>query len=350
MTIISSLIFITLFTHISTPFELHAFQPISIFLTNSFLLIYLRFDPKKRVNQVIKIYGYILLIVSVLNTLYYTTRAWQGEMSFIENFPPISGMTILTMTLIMLMIPEKLNKLIILTWTLNALPVLLLLATHPEELQTPRGYDLLFLFGPASLLVLLIIPYQRSLKSHMDKIHFDLKNSREEADRDFLTDVFNRRGLNSWLNELEDNSQISIMLIDIDHFKSINDKFGHDIGDHVLIEFASRLRTVYHGTHALARWGGEEFIVVIVNSTRDKIQIVSEMFRTALSQLPYKEVGKITASIGVSQVNSIDGFSTMVKEADTALYIAKNHGRDQVVMYTGSLTKDLLSDLAPEKN
>ncbi|WP_353666601.1 GGDEF domain-containing protein [Marinomonas sp. THO17] len=271
-------------------------------------------------------------------------------MSFIENFPPISGMTILTMTLIMLMIPEKLNKLIILTWTLNALPVLLLLATHPEELQTPRGYDLLFLFGPASLLVLLIIPYQRSLKSHMDKIHFDLKNSREEADRDFLTDVFNRRGLNSWLNELEDNSQISIMLIDIDHFKSINDKFGHDIGDHVLIEFASRLRTVYHGTHALARWGGEEFIVVIVNSTRDKIQIVSEMFRTALSQLPYKEVGKITASIGVSQVNSIDGFSTMVKEADTALYIAKNHGRDQVVMYTGSLTKDLLSDLAPEKN
>ncbi|WP_394183493.1 GGDEF domain-containing protein [Marinomonas posidonica] len=340
VTILSSVIYTVLFNVYSTPFALHAFQPGIIALLHLILFAYLYKNPRKRISQVINAYGAILLLTSVPNTLYFTIGAWQSEWLFIEMFPPISGMIILTTTLIMLMLPEKLNKFVILTWTLNAVPVLLLLATHPEELQTPRGYDLLFLFGPASFLILLIIPYQRSVRSHLDKINVDLQHSRQEADRDFLTDVYNRRGLKSWLNDLAPNTSLSVLLIDIDHFKSVNDRFGHATGDHVLVEFASRLRTAYFEDCGLARWGGEEFIVVIVNPSADSMSSIGEKFRSTISQQPYKDIGKITASIGISQVNQAQHFIAMVEEADKAVYFAKANGRDQVVLYSDALAEE----------
>jgi len=339
VTILSGVLYTILFNVYSTQFIIHAFQPAIIVALNLTLLLYLLRKPKKRIHHVINAYGAILFLTSVPNTLYFTIGAWQSQWLFVEMFPPISGMIILTTTLILLMLPERLNKLVVITWTLNAAPVLLLLFTHPEELQTPRGYDLLFLFGPASLLILLIIPYQRSIKVHMEKINFDLQYSRAEADRDFLTDVYNRRGLKSWLANLDSDTNLGVLIIDIDHFKSVNDRFGHATGDHVLVEFASRLRTAYFEDYSLARWGGEEFIVVIVKPNPDELFSIAEKFRNTISQLPYKDVGKITASIGVSQIDQAQHFMSMVEEADKAVYLAKANGRDQVTLYTDTLTK-----------
>ncbi|MBJ7536166.1 GGDEF domain-containing protein [Marinomonas transparens] len=338
VTILASCIYTVLFNVYSTPFVVHSFQPLILTTLHLVLLLYLFNNPQKRIHQVINAYGGIMLITSVPNTLYFVIGAWQNQWLFVEMFPPVSGMIILSTTLILLMLPERLNKLVVITWSLNAFPVLLLLFTHPEELQTPRGYDLLFLFGPASLLVVLIIPYQRSIKQYMDEISFDLQHSRAEADRDFLTDVYNRRGLENWLSHLDPTTKLSVLLIDIDHFKSVNDKFGHTTGDHVLVEFASRLRTVYFEEHALARWGGEEFIMVIVNP--NQTTAIGETFRNTISQLPYKNVGKITASIGASRIDQAANFTTMVEEADTAVYFAKANGRDQVILYTDTLTEN----------
>lgn len=337
VTILSSVLYTILFNVYSTPFLIHAFQPGIIVFLNLALIAYLHKNPQKHIHRVINAYGAILLLTSVPNTLYFVVGAWQSKWLFVEMFPPISGMIILTTTLIILMLPERLTKLVVFTWTLNAAPVLLLLLTHPEELKTPRGYDLLFLFGPASLLILLIIPYQRSLKVHMEKIHFDLQHSKSEAERDFLTDVFNRRGLKGWFNTANPSTKACVLLIDIDHFKSVNDRFGHSIGDRVLLEFASRLRTVYQGKHGLARWGGEEFVIVLLNPKPSMIKDIGELFRSSISKLPYKDVGKVTASIGVSKISEVKHFTLMVEQADSAVYFAKANGRDQVALYSDTL-------------
>lgn len=344
VTIFSSAIYAVLFNVYSTPFIIHAFQPAFFTLLHLILFIYLYKSPQKRIHQVINIYGAIILLTSVPNTLYFTIGAWQNKWQFVEIFPPISGMIILSTTLIMLMLPEKLNRLVVVTWSLNALPVLLFLLTNPNELQTPRGYDLLFLFGPASLLILLIIPYQRSINHHMNSISFDLKHSQQLADRDFLTDVLNRRGLENWLNKLDSDSKICVLLIDIDHFKNINDKFGHTIGDHVLVEFASRLRTIYFNDHGLARWGGEEFIMVIVNPSHDLLTTIGPIFKHTLNQLPYRQIGKVTASIGISTIQPKAHFLDLVEEADKAVYYAKSNGRNQVVIYSSALIETKTPD------
>lgn len=339
VTLLSSIIYTILFNVYSTPFTIHAFQPGIIFFLHFTLLIYLYKNPIRRVHRVINAYGAVMLFTTVPNTLYFTISAWQGDWRFVDTFPPFSGMIILTTTLMMLMLPEKYNKLAVITLILNAFPVLLFLLTHQEELQTPRGYDLLFLFGPASLLILLIVPYQRGINNHMNKIVFDLQHSQQAAERDFLTDVYNRRGFEGWLNNVNPSTKACVLLMDIDHFKTVNDRFGHSIGDRVLIEFASRLRTVYQGKYGLARWGGEEFLIVILNPKTNKTNLIAELFRSAINQLPYKDVGKVTASIGVSHINEIKHFSTMVEEADKAVYFGKDNGRDQVALYRDILEK-----------
>ncbi len=324
----------TLFTG---DFVINVFQPAMILFAYLGVLAYLHGDPENKIQKTLFLYCFITLITSVPSALYYTIGGWLNMWDFVAIFPPISGMNILTTALMLMLIPERLSKFAVICWSLNTLPILLFLLTTPSQLQTPRGYDLLFLLGPASILILLMIPYQKKIQSNIEKITYELKHSKAASLQDFLTDVFNRRGLDSWLMEGKPSNNICILLIDIDKFKDINDKFGHSVGDNVLIELASRLSTVYSELHCLARWGGEEFIVVIVNPTTHTTSMIGEMFRTAISQRSYKIIGQVTASIGVSSIKKAKDFDMLVDEADKALYFAKANGRDQVSLYQQSL-------------
>lgn len=348
-TILSCFVYTAFSTVYSGAFIVNVSQPAIVLFAHLGLLIFLRNNPEKKIHKTLFLYGVITLITSVPSTLYFTIGAWLNMWNFVDIYPPMSGMTILTTTLMLMLIPEKLTKLAVASWSLNALPVVLFLLATPSQLQTPRGYDLLFLLGPSTLLILLMIPYQRKIKSHIERITFDLKHSKAASFRDFLTDVFNRRGLDNWLMEGKPSNNICLLLIDIDKFKDINDKFGHSIGDNVLIELTSRLNKVYSELHCLARWGGEEFILVIVNPTPHTTSIIAEMFRTAISQKPYKKIGKVTASIGVSTIKKAKHFDILVDEADKALYFAKTNGRDQVSLYQESLDTQSM-DKPPTKD
>lgn len=164
----------------------------------------------------------------------------------------------------------------------------------------------------------------------------ELKNSniilRSKAQTDPLTTLLNRRGL---MESIETKppfiQQMSIIIIDIDKFKSINDTFGHSVGDGVLKELALLTKKTLREGDMVARWGGEEFIVIIKTLDIILAEHLAEKIRISIEEHRFSTVNHITCSFGVSSPknNSID-FDTLFEHADKALYQAKELGRNRV--------------------
>ncbi|MDD7910691.1 PleD family two-component system response regulator [Pseudovibrio exalbescens] len=163
----------------------------------------------------------------------------------------------------------------------------------------------------------------------------------EMAVTDALTGLYNRRYFEHHAGAhiaraIKEGKFLSLLLLDVDHFKSINDKYGHDVGDEVLVEFAHRLRRNVRGLDLVCRYGGEEFVIVTPETDQKVALTVAERLRAEIAAMPFTVVGKtekipITASIGVATLQSTDETTaSLVKRADQGLYSAKNGGRNQV--------------------
>ena len=141
-----------------------------------------------------------------------------------------------------------------------------------------------------------------------------------------------------------------IGMLDIDHFKKINDNFGHVYGDEVLILFADKLRDVFRSSDLLFRFGGEEFIVVLLNALESDAILAFNRFRTRLEQTGFPQVGRVTVSTGMVKANSGSHLTELLDQADQALYYAKKNGRNQVCNYydlieAGKLKKKVINDV-----
>ena len=157
----------------------------------------------------------------------------------------------------------------------------------------------------------------------------------ELATTDVLTGTFNRRKFNELiLAEIERvrryGHPLSLLVVDIDHFKRINDTHGHDAGDEVLIVLAGLIRTGIRATDSLARWGGEEFVVLSPEVSVEEAAGLAERLRSAAGTYAYSFVGRVTASIGVAQHRAGETPDELFARADEALYRAKEGGRDRV--------------------
>ena len=329
----TSLIFAVFFTVYPTGHAIDSIVPVFDAFILLLALIYFHYNPNLDINKVIVFYITFFVLTFSPSTIYYVYMAWNSEWRFVDEYPPITGLMMAIIMLGIIMLPKQYRPYIVLMWASIALPIITYLLNHPDELQTPRGYELIGTFGPASLLLYVVFPFQKSVRRHINKVTGDLRRYELEAGRDYLTDIYNRRGLDLWLGQLNHDDRIGVLLIDVDHFKQINDRHGHSIGDRVLVEVASRLRTIYFEKHTIARWGGEEFAVLLVNPKTSTLPYIGAMFQQALSSLPYKSVGKVTVSIGISTINHHDDFLDLVNQADLALYTAKNNGRNQAVMF-----------------
>jgi two-component system cell cycle response regulator len=159
---------------------------------------------------------------------------------------------------------------------------------------------------------------------------------------DQLTGLFNRRFLMSQLTPLvlraaKGGESVALIIADIDYFKRINDSFGHDVGDEVLKEFASRLATNFRPMDVVCRYGGEEFVIIMPNTRADYAALIAERLRRHVAGSPFpvragKERIDVTVSLGVSATAlATDTAETLIKRADTALYRAKELGRNRVV-------------------
>ena len=158
------------------------------------------------------------------------------------------------------------------------------------------------------------------------------------ADTDELTGLYNRRFFNGRLAALisaarRHQQPLSLIMIDLDHFKKINDTCGHAVGDQVLKEFARLLRELVRNEDIPARWGGEEFIIVLPYTDRLSAGATAERLRSALGQLRLDMVSsKLSASFGVAGLAPDEEADSLIKRADEALYRAKQKGRDGVVV------------------
>ena len=122
-------------------------------------------------------------------------------------------------------------------------------------------------------------------------------------------------------------------IIDIDHFKRVNDSFGHVFGDEVLLLLAALMRKAFRGQDLLFRFGGEEFVVMLAPTVFANAAAAFERFRATVAAFAFPQVGQVTVSIGFVRIQSEDLPSVAIGNADKALYFAKEHGRDQVCSY-----------------
>ncbi|HSZ12996.1 MAG TPA: diguanylate cyclase [Solirubrobacteraceae bacterium] len=160
---------------------------------------------------------------------------------------------------------------------------------------------------------------------------------REQAERDWLTGLHNRRYFARELERLATEQRgdwFSLAIIDLDHFKSINDRFGHEIGDHVLVRVAALLCEVLRQQDVVVRSGGEEFLVLMPGTEVNAAAACCERIRQRLRGEPWEQVVAgltVTASVGVASTDDPDQLAALTRSADQRLYEAKRSGRDRVV-------------------
>lgn len=192
----------------------------------------------------------------------------------------------------------------------------------------------------------LIITFSEVIKLSLANIRLR-EELHEQAIRDALTGLFNRRYLDATLPRelrrvLRDKKPLTIAMIDVDHFKHINDTYGHKIGDQVLEAIGKILQDNVRGSDIACRYGGEEFLLVFFNSDlKDAIARLTnlcDLIKDIAIQHENQIIPQITASIGVTQAPQDGTHSeSLIRNADEALYTAKENGRDQIVIYTPAL-------------
>ncbi|WP_417329479.1 GGDEF domain-containing protein [Halomonas cupida] len=170
------------------------------------------------------------------------------------------------------------------------------------------------------------------------------------ATRDALTGLFNRRFASDYLRQTSmqqqrNKSPCSVALLDIDHFKHINDRYGHKVGDACLVQVASKLSKHFRSSDVLCRWGGEEFLLIFSDASVDEILPVIESFRQYLHNHPIQHYGALiplTMSIGVTNLPPGVPFDVVINRADRLLYRAKATGRNRIISQHVDARQDIV--------
>lgn len=161
---------------------------------------------------------------------------------------------------------------------------------------------------------------------------------KEKIIMDSLTKVYNRAFFDANSEKIikhtyEQGRVVAVLFFDIDHFKDINDIYGHDVGDSVLKELTSKVKSSIRDDDYLIRWGGEEFIILLSIGSLESAAKVAQNLRLMIAKYHFKHIGHLTCSFGVTLLkNSQEDIQTAIKRADQALYISKDSGRNQVTI------------------
>ena len=193
-----------------------------------------------------------------------------------------------------------------------------------EFVVTVAFFSFIALIGPTAIGTQLI---RRDRDLHETMIRL--------SQQDDLTGLLNRRRTAELIeNEIQRASRydtiFSAILMDIDHFKAVNDRFGHQAGDEVLIKITEVIRSMVRATDFVGRWGGEEFLIILPETDMGGGLSLAEKIRTGLESAYLGEIGRRTASFGVTAFRSGDDIGAIIARADAGLYAAKRGGRNRV--------------------
>ena len=179
----------------------------------------------------------------------------------------------------------------------------------------------------------------KKYQEELSEINHILENKNREyetlASTDSLTGLYNRHKfselyLSAYTTMTQRHNDMSMMLLDIDFFKSVNDNHGHNTGDQVLIQIAHSLLKTLRNIDIICRWGGEEFLILLPTANLDNTISLADNLRKYIEKLDLDIVGSVTVSIGVAQVKEGEDMNSVIGRADKALYLAKNSGRNCV--------------------
>lgn len=176
------------------------------------------------------------------------------------------------------------------------------------------------------------------------------------SNKDPLTGLFNRQTLDQTITKVTSNilgrtrregddkpNSWVMVLMDIDHFKAVNDNYGHIIGDEVLVHLSQIMHKCFRDDDMMFRYGGEEFAVLLKDISLQDSTFVLERFRETVENYPFPQVNKITISIGLSLISHMELPAHILEQADKALYYSKEHGRNQVNCYQSLIDSGKLS-------
>ena len=198
------------------------------------------------------------------------------------------------------------------------------------------------LFGSSveSVLLSLALGYRfRLMRDEEQKLRMNQEKLQAISVTDELTQLFNRRYLNASLQQKihetrRSNTPLSVLMMDVDHFKNFNDTYGHPEGDKVLSALSKLLVQVLRGEDIACRYGGEEFVTILHNTDKNTAFDIAERIRSGFEKTPFNPVGDkiihVTISIGVAQLLPDDNPEQLLVRADQALYEAKKSGRNRI--------------------
>ncbi len=221
------------------------------------------------------------------------------------------------------------------------IPIIFLTAFFKEDEFVQRGYNL-------GAIDYLTKPIKE--KRLYNKIHFHIQMYNQEQQlkehnitlkkqliTDQLTKLYNRKYFDETIEkEIQRakryNTALSIIVADIDFFKKVNDNYGHIAGDNILSEFASIIKNNIRATDMAFRYGGEEFVILLPNTTSQEAKLLAKKLRKILKEHTFTNPKQITCSFGISEYKDKDTKETLFKKADEALYYVKNNGRDNIAI------------------
>ena len=198
-----------------------------------------------------------------------------------------------------------------------------------EQIQNDFKSQLIISIVLALIFALLVVSYVRLQR----KATRDLEVL---ATTDALTQIANRHKFNVVMDILMHRAQrydlpLSIIFFDIDDFKALNDKLGHETGDEILVELSALINGLIRSSDLLARWGGEEFIIVLPETNHAQAMALAEKLRLIIETHTFVITAKLTCSFGVTQLKKDDDETSLLKRVDTALYSAKESGKNRVI-------------------
>lgn len=317
-----------------TPYIINLILPpvMGIYFTVSLILL---LRNSKNINKVMQSAVIMAIAILCVPAWYFTFLAsTTPDILLIEVLPPISSIIIPLIISIMMFFPPRAVLIIIaLAWASFALPILSYLFIHTNELFTPRGMEFFITTGPIAIIVIILLLFSHKMKLQMTQLKIERSDFKELSEKDALTGLYNRRAGENIIQSYTEqtDSTFSIIMFDIDHFKKINDTYGHDIGDNVLKEITKKYMKRIRSNDCFIRWGGEEFIIILDNINLKDATKMAEQLRVITSKEPLISGINVTASFGISYRSKNTAIATVLKNADIALYNAKSAGRNKVV-------------------
>ena len=208
---------------------------------------------------------------------------------------------------------------------------------HSEQIVYPYISDVIS--NAIVAWIVSAINYHRYLKNFSNKLKISEMNQelKKLSSRDALTELYNRRKLDDFLQQELDRTkryqlEFSVIIIDIDNFKEVNDNYGHNVGDQILVKFSQLLAANIRDADKLGRWGGEEFLIIAPETELESAFQLAEKLRKIIAEYNFDQIESLTASFGAAEYNNDQSIYQLINRADMALYKAKENGKNNVCL------------------